>query len=134
MRYVYPAIFQPADEGGYCIFFPDIKQGGTQGETIAECIEMAEDFLCLALYHMEVEGTQIPEPTSIKALSTEETDIVTLISVDTEFYHRFYSNKLVKKTLNIPMWLNEQAERANVNFSALLQEALKTHLHIIEKN
>ena len=132
MRYVYPAIFRPEKEGGFCIFFPDIKQGATQGETIADCIEMAQDFLCLSLYNMEKNNEILPAPSDSKKLVTEETDIVTLISVDTEFYHRFYSNKLVKKTLNIPMWLNEQAERANVNFSSILQEALKTHLKINE--
>jgi hypothetical protein len=30
------------------------------------------------------------------------------------------------------MWLNERAERANVNFSGVLQEALKSYLHINE--
>jgi hypothetical protein len=28
------------------------------------------------------------------------------------------------------MWLNERAERANINFSGILQEALKSHLQI----
>jgi len=28
------------------------------------------------------------------------------------------------------MWLNERAERENINFSGILQEALKAHLHI----
>jgi len=130
MKYVYPVIFRPDNESGYCIFFPDIHRGATQGETVAECIEMAQDFLCLALYDMEKSSEEIPEPTNLKAVVSEENDIVTLISVDTEFYHRFYSNKLVKKTLNIPMWLNEQAESANVNFSAILQDALKAYLHI----
>jgi len=132
MKYVFPAVFRPEDDGGFCVFFPDVKRGATQGETVSECIDMAQDFLCLALYEMERDGVLIPEATDMKVLATEESDIVTLISVDTDFYHRYYSNKLVKKTLNIPMWLNVQAERANVNFSALLQSALKEHLHINE--
>ena len=132
MKYVYPAVFRPEETGGFCVFFPDIECGATQGESIPECIDMAQDFLCLALYDMEENKKQIPIATEIKGIQTEEHDIVTLISVDTEYYRRFYSNKLVKKTLNIPMWLNEQAEQANVNFSALLQSALKAHLHINE--
>jgi len=132
MKYVYPAVFRPEEDGGFCVFFPDINRGATQGETIAECIDMAQDFLCLAIYEMEKDDEKIPAATDIKALTIDENDTVTLISVDTDFYHRFYSKKLVKKTLNIPMWLNEQAERANVNFSGILQEALKAHLHISE--
>ena len=130
MKYVYPAIFRPEEEGGFSIFFPDIARGATQGESITECIDMAQDFLCLALYDMEKNKEQIPNATDMKAVEAQEHDIVTLISADTEFYRRFYSNKLVKKTLNVPMWLNEQAEQANVNFSAILQAALKAHLHI----
>ena len=58
MRYTYPAVFEPGEpgepgEGGYVVYFPDIKQGGTQGETWEECIDMAEDFLAGALYDIE---------------------------------------------------------------------------------
>jgi len=132
MRYVFPAVFRPEEEGGFYVFFPDIDRGATQGETIAECIDMAQDFLCLALYEIEKNNGMIPAPSDIKKIIVDENEIITLISTDTEFYHRFYSNKLIKKTLNIPMWLNEQAEKANINFSALLQDALKKYLHINE--
>ena len=131
MKYVYPAVFRPESEGGFSVYFPDIDRGATQGETIAECIEMAEDFLCLALYDMEKERFNIPAARSIKEVETESDDIVTLISVDTDTYRRFYENKLIKKTLNIPSWLNERAENANINFSQTLQKALKDELHIM---
>ena len=135
MKYVYPAVFCPESEGGYSVFFPDIKCGATQGETIAECIEMAEDFLCLALYRMEIGKLQIPLPSSMnelvrKGIESGSNDIVTLISVDTKTYIRFYENKLIKKTLNIPAWLNEKAEAANINFSQTLQKALREELNI----
>ena len=130
MKYVYPAVFASEPEGGFSVFFPDIRQGATQGETIAECIEMAEDFLCLALYRMEEDHKKIPEASSIKQIKTEPDDIVTLISANTESYRRFYENKLVKKTLNIPSWLNKRAEAANINFSQTLQKALKEELNL----
>ena len=130
MKYVYSAIFHPEDEGGFSVFFPDIARGATQGETIAECIDMAEDFLCLALYNMEEEGVTIPPATDIKEIGKENDDITTLISVDTDDYRRYYENKLVKKTLNIPSWLNIRAEAANINFSQTLQNALKEELNL----
>jgi len=130
MKYVYPAVFRPERGGGYSVFFPDIKRGATQGDTVAECIEMAEDFLCLALYHMEEGKLKIPAVGNIKEIESEPDDIVTLISVDTESYRRFYENKLIKKTLNIPSWLNERAEAANINFSQTLQKALKEELQL----
>jgi hypothetical protein len=39
-------------------------------------------------------------------------------------------NKAVKKTLTIPKWLNDVAEKNNVNFSQVLQSALKEYLGI----
>ena len=53
-----------------------------------------------------------------------------VIAVDTETYRRFHENKPVKKALTILMWLNAQAERANVNFSQTLQKAPKDGLNI----
>ena len=131
-KYVYPAIFSKEDDGKYSVLFPDIENCYTGGDDMADALEMAEDVLCLTLYDMEKDGKTIPAPSDCKAVETNDDSIVTLIRCDTEFYRRFYENKSVKKTLTIPMWLNERAERANINFSGILQEALKTHLHIQE--
>ncbi|GHU41423.1 HicB family protein [Clostridia bacterium] len=130
MKYVYPAVFHPEEEGGYSVYFPDIQKGATQGENEAECIEMAEDFLCLALYRMEESKESIPIASKMKALNVQDNDIVTLIAADTDEYRRYYENKLVKKTLNIPSWLNQRADKANVNFSQVLQKALKEELKL----
>lgn len=130
MKYVYPAVFHPEREGGFSVYFPDIERGATQGESVSECIEMAEDFLCLALYQMEEQQTQRPPATPMKEIEADHNDMVTLISVDTDDYRRYYENKLVKKTLNIPSWLNKRAEAANINFSQTLQKALKEELKL----
>ena len=53
MKYVYPAVFHAEPEGGYTISFPDIEGCLSQGETIQECCEMAEDALTLMLWDME---------------------------------------------------------------------------------
>lgn len=41
------------------------------------------------------------------------------------------NNAAVKKTLSIPAWLNESAIAAGLNFSQVLQEALKQRLDIV---
>ena len=53
MKYVYPAIFHPEKEGGFSIFFPDIEGCYTQGDTMVEAVEMAEDALNLMLWDKE---------------------------------------------------------------------------------
>lgn len=88
--------------------------------------------LCLALYDMKESGQVIPAPSKPRELEFQDEDTVTLVSVDTEDYRRYYENKLVKKTLNIPSWLNKQAEAANINFSQTLQIALKHELRIAQ--
>jgi len=131
-KYVYPAIFTKEDNGQYSVLFPDIKNCYTGGEDMADALEMAEDVLCLMLYDMEKDGKAIPAPSDCKAVKTNNSDVVSLVRCDTDFYRRYYENKAIKKTLSIPMWLNERAERANINFSGTLQEALKERLHIQE--
>jgi predicted RNase H-like HicB family nuclease len=129
-KYVYPAILTPEDKGAYSVHFPDIESCYTCGDDMADAIDMAEDVLCLLLYDMEQDGNPIPPASKPRGLTINENEITSMISVDTETYRRYYENKSVKKTLSIPMWLNTRAEKTNVNFSGILQEALKKHLQI----
>ena len=128
-KYVYPAIFKPENEG-YSITFPDLSSCFTQGEDMVDALEAAADALCLALYDMEESGKEIPAASDIKAVRAGEGEIVTLVMCDTLEYRRYYDNKAVKKTLTIPAWLNTMAERAGLNFSQVLQSALKNELHV----
>ncbi len=128
-KYVYPAVFTP-ESMGFSVNFPDVKNCFTQGATLAEAIENAEDVLCSMLYEYEEQGAEINPATDIKAVKVEDAEFVTLVECDTVEYRRFYDNKSVKKTLTIPNWLNEMAQAQNINFSAVLQEALKQRLQI----
>lgn len=129
-KYVYPAVFTEEAEGGYSIAFPDVPGCFTGAETLEEGIAMAQDALCLMLYDLEEAKREINKPTQIQNVHTEANEFVTLISCDTLEYRKFFNNKAVKKTLSIPAWLNTMAEREELNFSAVLQEALKAKLNI----
>ncbi|MCL1940523.1 MAG: type II toxin-antitoxin system HicB family antitoxin [Synergistaceae bacterium] len=129
MKYVYTAVFSPEDES-YSVHFPDIPGCVTCGDNLGEAIDMAQDVLCLWLYHNEQEGKVIPAATHSNKIKTGGDEFITAISVDTDDYRRYYENKLVKKTLNIPSWLNAKAEAANINFSQTLQQALKETLQL----
>lgn len=131
-KYVYPAIFTPEEDGGYSIRFPDVKNCFTGSETLAGAMDMANDVLCLMLYDLEQKNEEIPAPSSVQAVQeqVEAGEFVSLISCDTVAYRKFYDNRAVKKTLSIPSWLNDMAERAGINFSGTLQEALKQQLRI----
>ena len=128
-QYVYPAVFKEED-CGYSINFPDLKNCFTSAETLGEGIKMANDVLCLTLYEMEQAGETIPEPSVLRDIAVEGNEFVNFIACDTIEYRKFFDNKAVKKTLSIPSWLNDLAERADINFSATLQAALKQQLNI----
>lgn len=128
-KYVYPAVFTEEDSG-YSINFPDLPNCFTSGETLGEAIEMAGDVLCLTLYEMEQAGTAIPAPSDLRDVPVGNKEFVNFIPCDTVEYRRFFDNRAVKKTLTVPSWLNDMAERAGINFSAALQSALKQQLHL----
>lgn len=131
-KYVFPAILTKEDDGKYSVTFPDLKSCYTGGDDMADALEMAEDVLCLRLYDMEQSEEAIPLPSDCKTIVTDENSLISLVHCDTETYRRFYENKSIKKTLTIPMWLNERSERANINFSQTLQAALKAELCITD--
>lgn len=56
--------------------------------------------------------------------------IVNIVTVDVEEYAKIHFEKAVKKTLTIPAWLNTAALEQNINFSQVLQEALKAKLNL----
>lgn len=128
-KYLYPAIFTKEDSG-YSVNFPDIENCFTSGETLVEAMEMAKDVLCLTLYGLEEEGKTIPSASAVNNIHHDENSFVSLVDCDTIEYRKFFNNKAVKKTLTIPSWLNDLAEKNEVNFSSILQEALKKKLRI----
>lgn len=131
-KYIYPAIFKK-DGNFYTVHFPDLESCYTQGENLQEAYEMASDILCLTLYHLEEEEATIPSASEVTAIPTREGEFVSLVDCDTLEYRQYYDNKAIKKTLTIPSWLNTLSEREGVNFSAVLQTALKNTLHITER-
>ena len=133
-KYVYPAIFAAEDEGGYSVNFPDIEGCYTQGEDMADALEMAKDALCLMLYEYEKNDdkfiNKVSKPSDPKSIPVNENETVSLVHCDTIFYKRFYEAKSVKKTLTIPLWLNEEASAKGINFSQTLQNALLEQLNL----
>ena len=131
MKYVYPAIFHPENEGGFSIFFPDIEGCYTQGDTMVEAVEMAEDALNLMLWDKEESKEPIPSPSIPQDIRLEDpSDCIVWVSADTFKYRKMYDTKSVKKTLSIPRWLVTLAVDNNVNFSNVLQNALKKQLGV----
>ncbi len=121
-KIVYPAIFTyDKKEHCYLVDFIDINCS-TFGKDIKEALFMAEEALGL-YFESENEFPAMTE--DINNIKVKPNQFVTFVGVDMVEYYKRHSNKAVKKTLTIPEWLNVLAENENINFSQVLQEALK---------
>lgn len=127
LKRAYPVLMKRTDDG-YYVEIPDMGTA-TQGNDIAEAMEMARDAIGLMGIDYQEDGEAIPEPYSVE-FSVDGFDISTLVDIDFLEYRKKLENKAVKKNCTIPYWLNEQAEKEGINFSRLLQEALATKLGV----
>lgn len=129
--YVYPAIFE-YEEDGISISFPDLDGCLTCASTDEEGLYMAKDALGLYLVTLEESGN-VPNPTCLRDINLKKNQKVVLIEINMPIFRDRVQNISIKKTLTIPKWLNEQAEKQNVNFSRVLQNALMEYLNINKK-
>jgi len=114
------------------VYIPDFNIN-TQGTDEADAMKMARDAIGIVGIDMQDEQELLPEPTDLSDIAKEyKQDIVTLVDVDFTEYRRKNDLKAIKKNCTIPSWLNFEAEKAGINFSATLQTALKQELKIGE--
>lgn len=126
-HYEFPAFFT-YDEDGISIEFPDLPGCLPCAQTTEEAFRNAKEALGLHLFGMEQDGDAIPKPTSVKDLRPQAGAAIAMVEVFMPSVRDRINNKVVKKTLTLPAWLNREAESANVNFSLVLQEGLKRYL------
>jgi len=136
MKYVYPAVFQH-DDGKVLVSAPDFFSCHTFGDTLAEAMEMVQDAIEMLLYHMEKDGDEAPEPSTLEgAMEKYEKDyenkaeFASFIAADTDEWRRKNEKRSVNKMVTLPAWLKYQAEQANAPFSQILQQGLKDYLHV----
>lgn len=132
MKNSYPVVLIP-EEKGFTVFIPDFNIN-TQGDDLTEAIEMARDAIGIMGIDMEDDGKKLPNASDARSVQAEAPSgsIVSLVDVDFTEYRRKNDMHSVKKNCTIPSWLNTMSEREGINFSAVLQNALKKELHISE--
>ncbi|WP_439196618.1 type II toxin-antitoxin system HicB family antitoxin [Bacillus amyloliquefaciens] len=135
-KYLFPAIFDAGEDGsdGYTITFPDLPGCISEGENVDDAMSMAKDALEGFLYGMEEDGEDIPSPSAPKDIKVPATCFVVMVSAWTDIVRDEMEKKAVKKTLTVPKWLAEAAEKEGVNFSQLLQFALRERLGINKRS
>jgi len=125
----YPASFSPTGGGAYGIYFPDLEIN-TDGTSMLHALDMAQDALALTLCGLEDIGRPFPQVSSPQNIPVPAGGFVSMVVTDVGTYRAQHDQKLVKKTLNIPQWLNTRAEAEGINFSQVLASAIKDRLGI----
>lgn len=133
MKLTYPACFYPNDpEEGFTVVIPDLPGCVTCGNDISEAFEMAVDCASGWILSELEDGKTIPKASDIKDIVADEypDGFTSIILLDIESYAEKYGEKAIRKNCTIPAWLCTQAEKNNVNFSQILQDALIEKLNI----
>ena len=142
MKITYPVIFTEVDTN-ILIEVPDLgilTEANSEDEpkgSIADAIMMARDAIGISCIEREDKKEEIAEPSSLTeidiskgAFYAEGIGIVSLVDVDLVRYRRMLDCKTVRRNVTLPNWLNQEAERAKINVSKVLQEALMAKLGV----
>jgi len=141
-KYAYPAQFVNEDNGTVSVFFPDLHGCHTCDDTLEGAAIMAKDALEGFVELLLENSEPLPEPSALDSIKFYKTDDNPEYDIEQIAQRNGYKTMLVvadieniksqtryvKKTLSIPYWLNAAAEKQHINFSGVLQEALKERL------
>lgn len=142
MKVTYPVIFTEVDTN-ILIEVPDLgilTEANSEDEpkgSITDAIMMARDAIGLSCIEREDSSEEIVEPSSLSEIDIAKgtfyedgKSVVSLVDVDLVAYRRMLDNKTVRRNVTLPNWLNQEAEKAHINVSRVLQEALMMKLGV----
>ncbi len=128
-RYVFPAVFTYEAGQEIAVVFPDLDVA-TSGTDDNDALLSARELLGCALYGMEEDGEEIPSPTPLSDVETNKNERAVLVDVYMPSIRMAKVNRSVNRTVTLPAWLNAAALERNINFSQVLQDALKSQMHL----
>lgn len=131
-KLTYLAVFEPIGNGGYSVYFPDLLGCITSGNSFDDARKQAIDALGLHIYGMEKDGATIPDA-SIEVQIEKGTNagyLVSPVSAFPNIVRNELDGKKLKTNTTLPAWVKEIAEKNNVNYSQLLENAIIDYLDI----
>ena len=128
-RYFYPAVFTYEYGQEIAVDFPD-RKCATSGVNDDDAFLSARELLGCVLYGLEEDGEDIPAPTPLSQVKAQPNERAVLVDVYMPSIRQANINRSVNRTVTLPAWLNAAALEHGINFSQVLQDALKSQLHI----
>lgn len=128
-RYFFPAVLTYESGQEIAVVFPDLGVA-TSGINDDDALTSARELLGCVLYGLEEDGEAIPSPTPLTDIQTEANERTALIDVYMPSIRMAEVNRSVNRTVTLPAWLNSAALEKGINFSQVLQDALREKLSI----
>ena len=122
MEYVYPAIFDPNEDGSFTITYPDLPGCISEGKSLANAMYMAQVALTEWIEYLTDKNHTLPIPSDIKRLETSGNEFANLVRAEIKDKHA------VRRTVSIPKWMDDSASQMRLSLSRVLQEALRERI------
>lgn len=123
------------EDSVYYVGIPDITEDNysTYGNNIEEATKNALDVAVLYLADFLENGKELPKIKKIDELikNKKENEIISMLYFNLDFELAKVRNNLKNKTVVLPVWLDMLAKEKGLNFSQVLQRALKEELRLI---
>ena len=128
-KLTYLAVFETDQNPGISVYFPDVPGCVSYGDNFDHALQMAKEALALHIYGMEKDGESLPERTD-KIPQISPGDMVVPVLILPDVVKDEINNRREKTTVTIPYWLKTAAETEGLNYSRLLESAIKDALGI----
>jgi predicted RNase H-like HicB family nuclease len=123
------AVFEIDENPGISVFFPDVPGCVSCGDNFDHALKMAKEALALHIYGMEKDG-EVPPERIDKIPEISAGDMVVPVTIYPDIVKDEINNRREKTTVTIPHWLKVAAEAEGLNYSRLLETAIKETLGI----
>ena len=125
MKYLYPAVFTPfGDRDGFTVEVPDLPGCVTEGDSLIEAIEMANDAACGWILEEVENGRSFPAPSDPKYMEVDKESFVNLMVLDIDAYAEQYGSKAVRRNITLPAWLDTYVQKNHLSLSKVVQESI----------
>ena len=96
-RYIYPAIFDYADDG-ISVEFPDLQGCLTFGSDDEDALSMAKEAMALHLFGMEEDNDPIPVPSKASSIKVQPNQVLVLVEAWMPPFRLEMKNKAIKNS------------------------------------
>ncbi|GAB7389342.1 type II toxin-antitoxin system HicB family antitoxin [Bacillaceae bacterium] len=132
-HFIYPVVVEKAEDGGIGMYFPDFPGTAILAKDLIDGIKRAKEMLANLILEREEQGIALPSPSNPETIELlDPSGRIVFIEVYMPPYRDEDANKSVTKNCTLPKWLRDAGEEAGLNFSQLLQTAIKEALGIVE--